>query len=203
MRKIRYSIGIATLAAAVSGGSAQVISPPEIGDAHMRELQQAHLADLKAVGAAISSHSFPYRLPRSIRSTQELTPRLDTYHNTYLEASFVPTFTGSITTTGKSEAIRLDKALFRLHPEFRQKAKVRAQVIAPGHALISVVEEGRPDLQEEDPVVTAFLAFLETDMKTHPKRIAGLSKRAIARATRLIKGVKVTDDERLPEDITC
>ena len=54
------------------------------------------------------------------------------------------TFTGSITTTGKSEAIRLDKALFRLHPEFRQKAKVRAQVIAPGHALISVVEEGAP-----------------------------------------------------------
>ena len=62
MRKIRYSIGIAALAAAVNGGFAQVISPPEIGDVHMRELQQAHLADLKAVGAAISSHSFPYRL---------------------------------------------------------------------------------------------------------------------------------------------
>jgi hypothetical protein len=62
MRKIRYSIGIAALAAAVSGGFAQVISPPEIGDVQMRELQQTHLADLKAVGAAISSHSFPYRL---------------------------------------------------------------------------------------------------------------------------------------------
>jgi hypothetical protein len=62
MRKIRYSIVIATVAAAVSGGFAQVISPPEIGDVHMRELQQTHLADLKAVGAAISSHSFPYRL---------------------------------------------------------------------------------------------------------------------------------------------
>ena len=114
----------------------------------------------------------------------------------------MPTFTGSITTTGKSEAIRLDKALFRLHPEFRQKAKVRAQVISPGHALISVVVEGTPDLQEEDPVVTAFLAFLEKDMKTHPKRIVGLSKRAVARATRLTKGVKVTDHERLPEGIT-
>ncbi len=50
----------------------------------------------------------------------------------------MPTFTGSITTTGKSEAIRLDKAFFQLHPEFRQKAKVRAQVISPGHALITV-----------------------------------------------------------------
>jgi len=114
----------------------------------------------------------------------------------------MPTFTGSITTTGKSEAIRLDKALFRLHPEFRQKAKVRAQVIAPGHALISVVQEGLSEVEEEDPVVTTFLAFLEKDMKTRPRRMAGLSKRAIARATRLTKGVKVGDEERLPENIS-
>ncbi len=112
------------------------------------------------------------------------------------------TFSGSITTTGKSEAIRLDKSLFRLHPEFRQKAKVRAQVIAPGHALISVVEEAIPERQEEDPVVTAFLALLEKDMKAHPERIAGVPKRAIDRATRLTKGVKVSDEDRLPADIT-
>ena len=41
----------------------------------------------------------------------------------------MPSFSGSITTTGKSEAIRLDKALFKAHPEFRQRAKVRAHVI--------------------------------------------------------------------------
>ena len=114
----------------------------------------------------------------------------------------MPTFTGSITATGKSEAIRLDKALFRLHPEFRQMAKVHAQVIAPGHALISVVEEGTPELEDEDPVVTAFLAFLEEDMRTQPKRIASLWQRSIDRATRLTKGVKVKHDERLPEDVS-
>lgn len=114
----------------------------------------------------------------------------------------MPTFSGSITTIGKSKAIRLDKALFRLHPEFRQKAKVRAQVIAPGHALISVVEEGTAALEEEDPVVTAFLSFLERDMRRHPERIAGLSKRSISRATRLTKSVTVTDRERLPDDIS-
>lgn len=114
----------------------------------------------------------------------------------------MPTFHGSITTTGKSEAIRLDKALFRLHPEFRQKAKVRAQIVAPGHALISVVEEGTEEVPEEDPVVTAFLALLEKDMKAHPERIAGLSKRSIDRAARLSRRVIVTDDERLPEDVT-
>jgi antitoxin PrlF len=111
------------------------------------------------------------------------------------------TFAGSITTTGKSEAIRLDKALFRLHPEFRQKAKVRAQVIAPGQALISVVDEEATPLPEEDGVVSAFLAFLEKDLKVRPGRTASLSKTAIARATKLTKGVKVSDRERLPDDV--
>ena len=112
------------------------------------------------------------------------------------------TFSGSITTTGKSEAIRLEKALFRLHPEFRQKAKVRVQVIAPGHALVSVVEEGLARQDKEDPVITAFLAFLENDMAINPKRLKRLSKQTIARATRLTKGVQVTDGERLPGEIT-
>ena len=112
------------------------------------------------------------------------------------------TFSGTITTTGTSEAIRLEKALFRLHPEFRQKAKVRAQVIAPGHALVSVVEVGIAPRDEEDPIVAAFLAFLEKDMTTNPNRLKRLSKKTMARAASLTKGVKVADDERLPDEIT-
>lgn len=116
------------------------------------------------------------------------------------------TFSGSITTTGKSEAIRLDKALFRLHPEFRQKAKVRAQIIAPGHALISVMEDagstGAARTFEDDPIVAAFLAFLENDMKVHPGRITRLSKRSIARALRLTRGVKVSDADRIPDNVS-
>ena len=112
------------------------------------------------------------------------------------------TFSGSITTTGKSEAIRLDKALFRLHPEFRQKARVRAQVISPGHALITVVdEEGAPE-NDEDPVVTAFLAFVEKDLKEHPGRRTRLSKKSIARAVRLTRAVRIKKGETLPADIT-
>jgi antitoxin PrlF len=112
------------------------------------------------------------------------------------------TFTGSITTTGRSEAIRLDKALFRLHPEFRQKAKVRAQVISPGHALISVVDDEAAPAQDEDPVVMAFLAFIEKDLKTHPGRRSRLSKASLRRAVRLTKGVKVADNETLRENVT-
>jgi antitoxin PrlF len=114
----------------------------------------------------------------------------------------MPSFAGSITTTGKSEAIRLDKALFRLHPEFRQKARVRAQVISPGHALIAVVDEGAPPNQEEDPVVSAFLGFLEKDLKQRPGRRTRLSKASLRRAVRLARRVSVSDGETLPDKVT-
>ena len=41
--------------------SAQVVSPPEIRDPELRELQQKHFAELKAAAVAIASHQFPYR----------------------------------------------------------------------------------------------------------------------------------------------
>jgi antitoxin PrlF len=114
----------------------------------------------------------------------------------------MPTFSGSITTTGKSEAIRLDKALFRLHPEFRQKAKVRAQVISPGHALISVMDDEVAPAADEDPVVGAFLSFLQKDMETRPGRRSRLSKASLARAIRLTKRVKVSDADKIPLSVT-
>jgi hypothetical protein len=39
----------------------QVLSPPEILDPELRELQQKHMAGLKSVAVEISSHQFPYR----------------------------------------------------------------------------------------------------------------------------------------------
>ncbi len=39
---------------------AQVLSPPEILDPELRELQQKHLAELKSVAVTIASHQFPY-----------------------------------------------------------------------------------------------------------------------------------------------
>ena len=42
------------------GAVAQVLSPPEILDPEVRELQTKHMSDLKAVAVAISSKQFPY-----------------------------------------------------------------------------------------------------------------------------------------------
>lgn len=108
-------------------------------------------------------------------------------------------YRGTITTTGKSEAIRLEKALFRSHPEFRQKARVRADVVGTGHVLISVVVDDS-SIEQEDPVVGAFLSFLERDMTERPDRIEPVSSSRIGRAMDLVADVEVSDEDPLPDD---
>jgi antitoxin PrlF len=116
-----------------------------------------------------------------------------------------PEFKGSITTTGRSEAIRLDKALFRSHPEFQQRAKVRAHVIGPGSLLVTLDSNGadaEADSVERDPVVAAYLAFLERDMRAHPGRVSPFSESELARLSELTAGVAVRDDDTIPDDVT-
>ena len=101
-------------------------------------------------------------------------------------------YKGKITTTGSSEAIRLDKELFRQNPEFKQQAEVRADIIGPGTMLISLLDKTEAT-QEEDPVVGAFLAFLERDMAENPKAITPLDAETIARARAVKEGVVFSD----------
>jgi antitoxin PrlF len=110
-------------------------------------------------------------------------------------------YSGTITTTGKSEAIRLDKALFKSHPEFAQKAKVEAQVIAPGTMLVSVTDPANAET-EADPIMAAFLGFLANDIAAAPGRIKPLAATRIKKARDLTRRVKVRDHETLPDDVT-
>jgi antitoxin PrlF len=111
------------------------------------------------------------------------------------------TYRGTVTTTGKSEAIRLEKALFKSHPEFRQKSKVYAHVIGPGTMLVSVAGTARTE-SEADPVMAAFLSFLSTDILRTPQRVKPLTKTQIKKARQLTKGMKVRDDAALSDDVT-
>lgn len=110
-------------------------------------------------------------------------------------------YSGTITTTGKSEAIRLEKSLFRSHPEFRQRSKVKAYIIGPGTMLISVTDDVVSE-SEADPVMAAFLSFLDREISRTPERVEPLSKTRIGEARELIEGVEVSDDEPLPDDVT-
>lgn len=117
----------------------------------------------------------------------------------------MPSFSGSITTTGRSNAIRIDKALFKAHPEFRQRARVRAHVLGPGHLLVTLVDDAAaaaPDEIERDPVVSAYLACLERDMLAHPEHITALPEQKLAHLRRLTDGVQVSDTDSVPDDVT-
>jgi len=110
-------------------------------------------------------------------------------------------YTGSVTTSGKSEAIRFEKGLFRQNPEFKQQAKVEAHVIGPGRMLVSVVDDCEENAGE-DPIVMAFMSFLEKDMNDNPSRIKPVSQDAVDRAVALTKDVVVSDDDIIGDDVS-
>ncbi len=110
-------------------------------------------------------------------------------------------YAGTVTTSGNSEAIRLEKSLFRAHPEFGRHHNVRAVVIAPGQMLISLVDEAEVSEADEDPMLEAFLAFLEKDVIDHPARLQSLSEGSMPLAAELTKHIEVGDDEVFPDDI--
>ena len=101
-------------------------------------------------------------------------------------------FSGKSTSIGNSNGFRFDAALFKANPEFF--GEVRATVLAPGQMLVSVVpmDEQPPALQDEEsnPVMQAFLSFLEGQMKAHPDLIEPLSAAQMAHIAALVEGVE-------------
>ena len=55
---------------------------------------------------------------------------------------------------------------------------------------------------DADPVMAAFLKFLEREIAQSPDSIKPLSATRIAEARELTKDVEVSDDETLPDDVT-
>jgi antitoxin PrlF len=109
-------------------------------------------------------------------------------------------YLGTVTTSGNSEAIRLEKSLFRAHPEFGRNSRVTATVIAPGQMLVSVADV--PAAEADDPVVEAFIAFLAADIERHPERIEAVSPSTVKRIVELTHDIEVDDDEVFPDDVT-
>lgn len=51
-------------------------------------------------------------------------------------------------------------------------------------------------------MVSAYLSFLEADMVAHPERLSPFSSADLAAARELTRGVEVSDDDALPDDVT-
>jgi antitoxin PrlF len=84
----------------------------------------------------------------------------------------------------------------------------KALGVGPGDRLAYVVEgdravimKAKPTATDEDPVVDAFLAFLEHDMVAHPDRLAGLTTELIESARALTDGVEADLDAPIEGDV--
>lgn len=102
-------------------------------------------------------------------------------------------FSGKSTSIGNSKGFRFDAALFKANPEFF--GEVRGTVLAPGQMLVSVVPTGRqlpePQDEEENPVMQAFLSFMEGQMAAHPELIEPVSEAQMAEIAALVEGVEL------------
>jgi hypothetical protein len=106
------------------------------------------------------------------------------------------TYKGRFTKVGNSKSYAFESALFRSHPEF-DSHNVEAEVIGPGVLLVralGVEDELEPG---QDPVLGAFLAFVERDMAANPESIQPLSEELLARIDRLVGDMDVDLDERI------
>lgn len=109
-------------------------------------------------------------------------------------------YSGRATRSGNSQAMAFEKALFRAHPEFAS-GQLSAHYVAPGYLLVHAVGESAADTSEEDPVLGAYLAFLEREMEKHPEMIQPLSADSLAEAQELVRDVVVDPDEDLGDDV--
>ena len=108
-----------------------------------------------------------------------------------------PGYRGKLTRTGNSLGLRFDRALFQSHPEF--SGEVRAHVIAPGRMLV-VAEQSIEPRKEEDPVMEAFLSFLDQDMVKSPQRVKPLKPKLAGRVKTIVGYLPVDPDEELDEE---
>ena len=106
------------------------------------------------------------------------------------------TYKGRFTKVGNSKSFAFESALFRSHPEFDAR-NVEADVIGPGVLLVRAIDPEDEPEAGADPVLGAFLAFVERDMLHNPSSIQPLSSELLARAERLVEGVEIDLDERL------
>lgn len=117
-------------------------------------------------------------------------------------ATEVRAYKGKVTTTGSSKAVRLGKQFFTDHPEFAVSAEVMVRPVSPGYVLMAVEAPKAvgQKTDELDPVVGAFLSFMEADLRANPQKVQPLD---LSRVAALVEGVEpLRDDEALPVDFT-
>jgi hypothetical protein len=109
---------------------------------------------------------------------------------------------GSLATSGNSHALRIDKSFVRNNPVLAQTGlRVQFKKIAT-NTFVFVVLDAPSEAQEGDPVIESYLAFLESDMRAAPSRLAPLTEPDASNLERLVRGVDVDDEAEISRDFT-
>ena len=80
----------------------------------------------------------------------------------------VNAYSGTLTKTGNSQAIRFEKGFFQALG-LSSQVRFSATIISPGQILLSVVDQN-PGSETADPVMESFLSFIEQEFKTNPQQ---------------------------------
>jgi antitoxin PrlF len=108
-------------------------------------------------------------------------------------------YTAKATTVGNSKALRLDRALFRAHPEFAT-GDFKVSVLGPGAMLVTAAARPGGEQAETDPVLEGYLAFVEQQMLNRPECIRPLTTEAVRGLDTLLADVAMDRDEELADD---
>lgn len=110
----------------------------------------------------------------------------------------MPVWTAKPTKNGNSMALRLEKAMLDAYPEFLS-GDFSVNVLSPKTILIHK-EDAEHTTPAEDPVVGAFLDFLDTQMQKNPDRIVALSKADFATMKAAVEGIELDDQQVFDAD---
>lgn len=110
-------------------------------------------------------------------------------------------FHATATKVGNSKGLRLDAALYRDHPEFAS-GEYEVDVIAPGRLLVrAAMRDEASAVEEADPVLGAFLAFMEHQIAANPGMLTAFDPAQLALVASLVEGVDADDETEFPEDL--
>lgn len=73
---------------------------------------------------------------------------------------------------------------------------IRYELLADGQVVLSRQDED----EAQDPVITSFLQFIQTDMQQNPHRLRSLDAAKVARARELTAGMDLDVDAEITDD---
>lgn len=98
-------------------------------------------------------------------------------------------YKGKVAASGNSGALRLEAGFFKAYTQFATGSILVAEPIGDEVVVIRALTNGQDVGDEPDPVMDAFLSFIEAEMINDPSSIEPFPEDELEEARRLVEGV--------------